>query len=89
MSVDQVKDFTEGLKTLTEDFKEDSQELAETYKTEVKESSEKFEAVYPEVKEAADQFETASHDFATGMIQRADKYVGDVQALYNSIYGTT
>jgi ElaB/YqjD/DUF883 family membrane-anchored ribosome-binding protein len=87
MSIDQVKAFTEGLKILSDEFKADSEALAETYKTEVKESADKYAEVAPQVQEAAQQFETASHTFATGMIDRADEYVGDVENLYTSVYG--
>lgn len=88
MSIEQVKEFTEGLKTLSDDYKEDSQDIADTYKKELQESSDKFAEVYPQVKEAADQFQTASHDFATGMIERSQQYTNDVAALYQSVYGT-
>jgi ElaB/YqjD/DUF883 family membrane-anchored ribosome-binding protein len=88
MSVDQVKQFTDGLQILTEDFKTDSKELTDTYATEVKESAAKFEEIYPQLKDSAQQFESASHDYAQSMIARADEYVAAVDELYQEVYGS-
>jgi hypothetical protein len=87
MSVEQVKQFTEGLQKLSDEFRKNSEAEKAEYEEEVRESAEKYAEVAPQVNEAAQQFETASHDFAQDMINLADKYVQDVDALYKSIYG--
>ena len=86
MSLDQGAAFAQGLKKLSEDFKAESKGYTDAYKAEVKAASDKFEAVYPQVKEAAVEFQEASHDYAKNMVAATDEYVHDIQELYQSIY---
>jgi polyhydroxyalkanoate synthesis regulator phasin len=72
MSVEQAKEFTEGLKTLGQSFREDC-----------KATTAKFEQ---ETKDAAKQFQVASHEYAKAMTSKADAFIHEIQALYKDVY---
>lgn len=87
MSVNQGVDFAKGLQDLQDQFQADSQARIAEYGEDLKEAEEKYQEGAPEVKEAAEMFQTASHDFGKDMTALGDKLMQDIKALYDSIYG--
>jgi|GEM_PF-3954556 hypothetical protein len=72
MSVEQGVNFAEELRKLSDQFREDSRVRTEEY-------IDTLEGI-------TDEFQTESHDYAKDMVEAANKYTLDIQALYQSIY---
>ena len=72
MSLEQGAQFAKGLRALSDDFRLDSRTRTEEYTA--------------TLEEIVAKFQSESHDYAKDMVARADKYVTDIQELYNDIY---
>jgi hypothetical protein len=72
MSVEQGASFAQGLKDLSEQFKTDCQTRTDEYEA--------------TLTQQAQEFQDEAHDFAKDMTARADQYMHDIQALYQTVY---
>lgn len=72
MSIEQGTAFAEGLRKLSDQFREDSRVRSEQY------------AEF--LRSTGQEFQVESHDYAKDMVDRANQYIEDIQALYHDIY---
>jgi hypothetical protein len=72
MSVDQGVAFAEGLRNLSDQFRADSRTRTEEY--------------IASLEGITKEFQSESHDYAKDMVERANQYTLEIQALYQQIY---